>query len=160
MVLAGDPESRERSLGAEERQLVPCPRLDALRQGVVHDDRDVDVLGLVTRHVLLELLIGVGDDREVLRGNAVTLGAVSVPAERDAPPARLARREHDPARDTRGEVLLEDAAIDDLTDQGSHSLLLKLAYCVTGRLSWSAGLTRDYGPVRALSRRAFSNPRV
>jgi hypothetical protein len=53
------------------------PRLDALRQGVVHDDRDVDVLGLVTRHVLLELLIGVGDDREVLRGNAVTLGAVS-----------------------------------------------------------------------------------
>src|SRR5439155_6044831 len=107
-------------------QPVPCPRLDALRQRVVDRDRDVDVLGLVARHVLLELFLGVGDDREVLRGDAVTLGAVPVSAERDAPPARLARRQHDTARDARGEVLLEDTAVNDLTDQGSHALLLTL----------------------------------
>src|SRR5262247_3288605 len=105
---------------------VPRPRLHALRERVVDDHRDVDVLWLVARHVLLELFLGVGDDREVLRGDAVALRAVAVAAERDTPPARLAGGQHDAARDARGEVLLEDAAIDDFTDQGCHSFLLEL----------------------------------
>src|SRR5882724_6906555 len=121
-------------------QPVPRPRLDAFRERVVDGDRDVDVLGLVARHVLLELFLGVGDDREVLRGNAVSLRAVAVPAERDAPSARLARRQNDPACDARGKVLLEDTAIDDLADQGSHLLLLTLTR-LRGDSSWSAGLT-------------------
>src|SRR5713101_7946506 len=134
-------------------QPVPRPRLDAFRERVVHGDRDVDVLGLVARHVLLELFLGVGDDREVLRGDAVSLRTVAVPAERDAPSARLARRQHDPARDARGQVLLEDTAIDDLADQGSHSLLLKLTLLRRGALlvvGWSD--QRDYGHFPALSR--------
>src|SRR5712664_3477021 len=137
-------------------QPVPRPRLDAFRQRVVHGDRDVDVLGVVARHVLLELFLGVGDDREVLRGDAVSLRTVAVPAERDAPSARLARRQHDPARDARGQVLLEDTAIDNLADQGSHSLLLKptkLTLLRRGALvvvSWSD--QRDYGHTPALSR--------
>src|SRR5262247_4263448 len=162
MVLLVDPESGERGLGADERQLVGCvllvdvfqeavvalqrghqdravgyrelvdrlqsvprPRLDALGERVVHDHGDVDVLGLVTRHVLLELFLGVGDDGEVLRRDSVALRAVAVATERDAQPARLARRQNDAARDARREVFLEDATVDDLTDQGSHSLLLK-----------------------------------
>src|SRR5262245_11721919 len=117
---------------------VPRPRLDALRERVVDGDRDVDVLGLVARHVLLELFLGVGHDREVLGGDAVALRAVAVPAERDSPPARLAGRQHDPARDAGGEILLIDTAIDDFTDQGCHSVLLSSPVaswdCPRGRL--------------------------
>src|SRR5437870_13166972 len=162
-VVALERRHQERAVGPREPvdglQPVPRPRLYALRERVVGGDCAVDMLGLVALHVLLELFLRVGDDREVLRGDSIPLRAVAVPADRDAPPARLARRQHDAARDTRGEVLLVDAAIDDFTDQGCHSLLLKLARCV-GRSSWSAGLTRDYGPVWVLSRRGFSNPRV
>src|SRR4029453_10562396 len=44
-----------------------------------------------------------------------------VPAEGDAPPARLAGREHDPAGDPGGEVLLEDAPIDHLHGEMRHA---------------------------------------
>src|SRR5262249_10027051 len=124
-------------------QPVPRPRLDALRERVVDDHRDVDVLGLVARHVLLELFLRIGNDREVFRGDAVALRAVAVSAERDAPPARLACRQHDAAGDASGEVLLKDAAIDDFTDQGCHALLLSSPVRVVGHSSWSAGLTRE-----------------
>src|SRR5215467_12807058 len=164
VVLLVDPQSRERRLRADERQLVgrvllvdvlqealvalqrrhqhrtvglgelvdrlqpiPRPRLHALRERVVDDHRDVHVLGLVARHVLLELFLRVGDDREVFRGDAVALRAVAVAAERDAPPARLAGGQHDAAGDASGEVLLKDAAINDFTDQSCHSFLLELA---------------------------------
>src|SRR5713101_4783983 len=99
---------------------VPGPGLDALAEGVVDADGDVDFLGLVARHVLLELLLGVGDDRKVFGGDAVALGAVAVAAERYAPSARLAGRQHDAAADARREVLLEDAAVDDLTREMRH----------------------------------------
>src|SRR3546814_4260475 len=66
---------------------------DVFSSDLVDGDRHVDVFGLVARHVLLELFLRVRDDREVLRGNAVPLRAVAVTAERDAPPARLARRQ-------------------------------------------------------------------
>ena len=78
-------------------------------------------LGLVAGHVLLELFLGVRDDREVLGRDAVALGAVAVAAERDAPPAGLAGREHDPAADPRGEVLLEDAPVDHLDGEMRHA---------------------------------------
>src|SRR4029077_14422019 len=98
----------------------PGPGLDALGEGVVDADGDVDLLGLVARHVLLELFLGVGDDREILGGNAVALGAVTVAAERYAHSAGLAGRQHDAAADARREVLLEDTAVDDLTREMRH----------------------------------------
>jgi hypothetical protein len=88
-----------------------------LGQRVVEDDRDIRVLRLVARHVLLELFHAVGNDREVLGGNAVTLRTVAVSAERDAPATGLAGREHDAAADSRGQVLLKDPAVDNFDDQ-------------------------------------------
>ena len=108
-------------------QPVPGPRLDALGQGVVDADRDVDLLGLVAGHVLLELFLRVRDDGEVLGGDAVALGAVAVAAEGDAPPPGLAGGEDDAAADARGEVLLEDAAVDDLAGEVRHAFLLERA---------------------------------
>src|SRR5262249_53532246 len=102
----------------EGLQAVPGPGLDAFGQGVVHADGDVHVLGLVPGHVLLEFFFRIGDDGEVLRRDAVTLWTVAVAPEGDAPPPRFSSAEHDPARDPRGQVLLEDSAIYDLTDQG------------------------------------------
>src|SRR4029453_17164979 len=89
--------------------------------GVVPADRDVELLGLVASHVLLELLLGIRHDGEVLGGDPVALRAVPVPAEGDTPPPRLAGREHDPAGDPGGEVLLEDAPIDHLDGEMRHA---------------------------------------
>src|SRR4030095_4301572 len=66
--------------------------------------------------------LAVGDDREVLGRDAVTLRAVAVAAEGDAPAPGLAGGEHDAARDPGGKILLEDAAVDDFADQGCHTL--------------------------------------
>ena len=103
-------------------QPVPRPRLHALAQRVVDADRDVDVLGLVAGHVLLELFLAVGHDGEVLGRDAVTLRAVAVATEGNAPAPGLAGREHDAARDAGGKIFLKDAAVDDLADQGCHTL--------------------------------------
>ena len=115
-------------------QAVPRPRLHALRQRVVEHDRHVDVLGLVAGHVLLELFLGVGDDGEVLGRDAVALRAVAVAPEGDAPPAGLARRQHDAARDAGGEVLLEDAAVHDLDRSGLPYTLLRESRGTSGRV--------------------------
>src|SRR5207247_2640701 len=95
----------------------------------------------VARHVLLELFLGVGDDREVLGGDAVALGTVAVATEGDAPSARLACREDDAAADARREVLLEDAAIYDFTREMRHRSSSRWA--PPARPScWSTGQTR------------------
>ncbi len=104
-------------------EAVPGPGLDALAQGVVHADGNVELLGLVAGHVLLELFLGVRHDGEVLGGDPVSLGAVSVAAEGDPPLASLAGREDDAPGDAGRQVLLEDAPIDDLTDQVGHAIL-------------------------------------
>ena len=105
-------------------QPVPRPGLDALRERVVHADGDVHLLGLVARHVLLELFLAVRHDGEVLGGNAVALRAVTVAAEGDAPAARLARGQDDAAADAGGQVLLADAPVDVLTGEMRHADLL------------------------------------
>src|SRR5712692_6074065 len=118
----------ERAIGdgqpVDRLEYVPRPGLDALGQRVVHADGDVDFLGLVAGHVLLELFLRIRHDGEVLGRDAVALGAVPVAAEGDAPPPGLAGREHDAAADAGGEVLLEDAAIDDLAGEMGHTLPL------------------------------------
>src|SRR5439155_800657 len=125
-------------------QPVPRPRLDTLGGGVVHADGHVHVLWLVAGHVLLELFVGVGDDREVLGRDAVALRAVAVAPEGDPPPPGLTCREHDAARDAGGEVLLEDTAVHDLANQGSHALLRALNWALVG---WSdhKSATHDVG---------------
>src|SRR5262249_8883483 len=75
---------------------------------------------LVARHVLLELLLGIGYDREILCGDAVALRAVAVPPERNAPPTGLPGREDDAASDPRGEILLEDTPVDHLDGEMRH----------------------------------------
>src|SRR5262249_26878104 len=77
-------------------------------------------LGLVALHVLVEFLHAVRDDREVLGGDAVALRAVAVPAEGNAPPTCLACGEDDATTDSSREILLEDAAIHDLTCEMRH----------------------------------------
>src|SRR5262249_35979591 len=102
----------------ERLQSIPGPGLDALGKRVVHADGDVHVLRLVPGHVLLELFLRIGNDGEVFGRDSVALRAVAVTAEGDAPPPGLSGAEHDAARDPRRQVLLEDSAIYDLTDQG------------------------------------------
>src|SRR5262249_31225733 len=99
---------------------VPRPGLHALGERVVDADGGVDLVGLVARHVLLELLDGVCHDREVLGGDAVALRAVAVATEGDAPPAGLAGGEDDASTDPSGEILLEDTAVDDLAGEMRH----------------------------------------
>src|SRR4030095_14547156 len=101
---------------------VPGPGLHALRERVVHADRDVHLLGLVAGHVLLELFLRVRDDREVLGRDAVTLRTVPVASEGDPPPPGLPCGEDDAAADGRGEFLLEEAAVDALAGEVSHAL--------------------------------------
>jgi hypothetical protein len=104
-------------------EAIPGPGLDALGQGVIEADRDVDFLGLVACHVLLELFLTVGDDGEVLGRDAVPLRTIAVAAEGDAPPPRLARRQHDASADAGRQVLLEDPAVDHLTREMRHCRL-------------------------------------
>src|SRR6185369_16895596 len=128
---------------------VPRPRLHPLGQGVVEHHRHVGVLGLVAGHVLLELFLRVGHDREVLGRDAVALRAVAVPPEGDAPAAGFPSRQDDAARDTSGEVFLEDTAVYDLADQRCHTGLLR-RLLVSGRVVRPAEDTlRAPAPVKA-----------
>src|SRR5262245_7141417 len=99
---------------------VPGPGFDALAERVVDTDGDLELLGLVASHVLLELLLGVRHDREILGRNAVSLRAVAVAPEGDAPAASLPGREDDPPGDPGGQVLLEDAPVDHLDGEMRH----------------------------------------
>ena len=132
---------------------VPGPRLHALAQRVIDADGDVELLWLVASHVLLELLLGVGHDREVLGRDPVSLGAVAVPSERDAPPPGLPGREHDPAGDPRGEVLLEDAPVDDLDGEMRHARPPAAPEDRGNRVAvcWSDLLPESYGETPHLS---------
>ena len=110
-------------------QPVPGPGLDALGEGVVDADGDVDLLGLVAGHVLLELFLRVGDDGEVLGRDAVALRAVAVAAEGDAPPAGLAYS--DPSRLETARVVLTAGFV--------------LAACLRRWLARSSGRSREAG---------------
>src|SRR5262249_28556105 len=84
----------------------------------------------------------VGYDREILRRDAVPLGAVAVATEGNTPSAGFPRAENDAAGDPRRQVLLENTSVDDLADQGCH------AFPPTGLPpGWSAGLTIYPRPV-------------
>src|SRR5207245_10637624 len=102
---------------------------------------DAGVLRRGAGKVLLGLFLRAGDDGGVLAGDAVALGAVTVAADREPPRSRFAGREHDAARDAGGQVLLKDAAVDDLTDQGCHTRS-SVRRADTGL--WSGGPTRGY----------------
>src|SRR4029077_2398148 len=95
-------------------QTVPCPRLDALAEGVVDADGDVDVFWFVLGHAFFERLLVGGDDGEVLGRDTVALGRVAVPPEGDTGLALFRGRQHQTPADMFGHGFLEDAAIDDL----------------------------------------------
>ena len=82
-----------------------------------------ELLSPILAVVPLQLFLGVRHDGEVLGRHPVSLRAVPVAAEGDSPFARLASREDDPAGDSGRQVLLEDAAVDDFTDQVGHTVL-------------------------------------
>src|SRR5262249_55185861 len=109
---AGNEQSGERL------ESIPRPGLDALGQRVVDSVGYVHVLGRVPRSVRREVSLRMREGGEVLGGDAVALRTVAVAAEGDSPPPGLSSAEHDPARDPRRQILLEDSAIYDLTDQG------------------------------------------
>src|SRR5439155_6324259 len=103
-------------------QPVPRPRLHAFAQRIVDGDANVGFLGLVLGHPFLQSLVVGSDDGEVLGGNAVALGAVTVAAEGDAGLAIVLGGQYDPAADVLGQVLLKDPTVHDLyCEEAAHS---------------------------------------
>ena len=92
-------------------QSVPCPRLRALAERVIENDRQVYLLRLVLRHSGFECLLVVGDDGKTLRWNPIAFRRISITAERNTQFAFVVRSQDNAARDILRESLLEDSSI-------------------------------------------------
>ena len=103
-------------------EAVPRPGLHALGQRVVDADGDVDVLGLVAGHVLLELFLACRPRSRSPWPGCRCAGGCRRSARRQCPTAPPCGPRGRCRGDPGGEVLLEDAAVDDLADQGCHTL--------------------------------------
>src|SRR3990172_500144 len=103
---------------------VPSPGLYPFTEGVVNADGDVHLFGLIAGHVLLKLFYGIGNDRKVFGGNAVSLRAVAVTAKRDPPPPGPSGGKHNASGDSGRQILLKDPPVHDLTGEVSHLSLL------------------------------------
>jgi hypothetical protein len=94
-------------------QAIPGPRFHAFAQGIIRNDGDVIIIGLIPGEILLELFLGIGHDGKLLGRDAVTFGRIAIAPEGDADFPFLSGGQDHTTADVLGQGFLEDAAVYD-----------------------------------------------